>query len=92
MLMNMSLSNRKSRRKNTSIYLCPFFLKLSSRNFDSLLGSAPVALAIFAAGTSNLSNLAELALRSRLRESLSFLEPELKIKMIKIDSGLADSR
>merc|ERR1712131_29887 len=53
-----------------------FFLKLSSRNFDSLLGSAPVALAIFAAGTSNLSSLALLLLLSRFLDSLSFFDPD----------------
>lgn len=41
-----------------------------------------MALAILAAGTSNLSNLAILALLSRFLESLSFLEPELKRKIL----------
>jgi len=54
-----------------TIFLSSFFLKLSSKNRSSLLGSEPIALAILAAGPSNLSeSFTELELL--FRDSLSF--------------------
>ena len=56
-----------------------FFLKLSSKNRASLLGSVPITRAILAAGPSSLSIFPELELL--FLESFSFLELELEVEL-----------